>query len=870
MRAAFWLLFLASLCQTATARSDALVGDLGDPERLAIQSAATFSPEQIRSALLAIPQFQLDGDANAPLDKYLATVERLIAAGYRHGGFANVIVKAAADQKAHAINVQVVEGSRYLAGEIQVRGNKTIPVAQLIARLTEPYPPNNATVQSPVERGGKVQVRCVDSNGKYVDLCNPVWQSGQPAHLLTVPEAQSKLHEDVAAALADLGYRWTKFTVDVVPNPVTKKADLAIDVSDEGGRSVLARADVTGNEANSREDILKYVDFKPGTPATREEQVRIQTKLWESGRFIRSDVAVYHATTPADKTSLQITVLELHGLPPLTKPLSPEDKVFLKCRDWFANYDRWDGDFVCRIDAGNEGSVCVVASPRDGAFVHLKFEDVSARTRGDLAAVASRSDTGFYNLLAGRKITMPSLNRKMIASVALQLDDNANDKTAQFHKLMFGIGVNSERVESTSPLDLTLSVPPVVFLEMAHDSEAKYAIRDGVLTMITPKKTLRLDAASGRLLDYTESMDQGTPDDRREGKDHTDENTQEQGKDKMVSTQPVSAAGSGATLPTPARKTLHLSIVPGEFRRRLDAIHAATAKVPNAYDAVHPVSSLLAFACDEDLLWWQYSGANEHRPLRRVVRRMADNKVFEPLDKMIIGLCADNGSKSGATSDDFSVPDVTRASDGANTDIAAIGACFSWLMHGLFRPGSWPEVLSRDALMMVTGNGEAANVELSRVYRSEKNGPLCFLTASQVLIYLNPPAAQMMASRGLERLSLQDFRKEYAVFLNPKYPMGQFALRGAQFLREADQRDVDAIGSLLPADAATKFQQTVQLLRRDSKPPADLGLPAILDSLWRDGLRDRVKAALESLEIAARPYIQQSQNRLPPVFDHAG
>ena len=74
------------------------------------------------------------------------------------------------------------------------------------------------------------------------------------------------MHRDVADALADLGYFFAKFNLDVEADAKTKTARLAIDILDEGPRAVLGDIEVTGNKVNSRDDIVKYLGLQPGEP----------------------------------------------------------------------------------------------------------------------------------------------------------------------------------------------------------------------------------------------------------------------------------------------------------------------------------------------------------------------------------------------------------------------------------------------------------------------------------------------------------------------------------------------------------------------------------------------------------------------------
>jgi hypothetical protein len=862
MRAAFGLLLVACFCEAAVAQSGTPVGNLGDPEQLVIEGTKTFSAEKIKDQLVFVPGFHLAADSDAPLDRYLLTIERLIGAGYRSTGFRDVKVVARPDLKAHKINVQITEGPRFNAGEVRVRGNKTVPVAQLISRLTTKYPPKDAFVQSPVERRGQIEAQWVDANGKSVELCEAIWQPGKPATFLTAPEADSKLHRDIAEAFSDLGYRSAKFTVDVVTDQATKKANLVVDISDEGRRSVLSKLEVTGNKINSQDDIIKYVGFKPGTPATRDEVVRIQSKLWQSGRFIRSWVTVHRSAKVADDASLHVNVSELLKATPLKKPLTPEEEILLKCRSWLADYSHWDGDVSCKVTSG-DNSCCVVFSPTEGVLMHVVCKGPSVPKPVDCVGVLSTGEMGFYNSLDGRKISMPTPNGQLIGSLAISVNDGANDARDSYRYMSFGLGSKTCRLDLQSPFDLALSIAPVYFVDIAHAPDTTVSIRNGVLAATSPKTSIYVDVKSGRLLQYVETWFDDEADQPSQNKNQT------RGYDyrDLRFSQAPSEWPIGKTSDL-SPVTLRLSTVSGEFQRRLNAIHAKTAKAANAFDANRPITSVVRFACKEDV-FWRFDGAEKYDKERVLIGRMADKNVFEPLDEAWMGLLA-RYSDSSKSNESLSIPGFVAVSKTFNFDPAGSLSAVTFIVSKLSPPGSWPEVMGRDLLLTISGHADAADVELLRLCKSGRNGPLCFLTAGCLLTQSDPTMAKVMASRGLRRLSLDDFRKEHAVFLNPQYPMGRFTMRVANYLRDADDHDIETLASLLPIAAASPFRQAVVSLRKNRNQPVNQALPTLLDSLWQKGLRDRVKAALESLEIAARPYIQQSRNQLPPVLGPAG
>ncbi len=830
MQIAHWFLLVAYFSQAAMLSAAVSVGALGDPEHLVITGAATFSPRQIKDALFYHSEFPAAADAAAPLDDYLKTLVRLIGAGYRQAGFPDVKVTANVDPKTHSVAINVKEGVRYPAGEVRVRGAKTIPVAQFVERLAKPYVSGDAIAKSWTQHKGETTVCWTNRKGDDITPSDPVWQPGKPAPFLTGPEPDSPLHRGVADALADLGYFFAKFSVDVTADAASKKARLVVNISDEGARCLFGDVHVEGNEANSREDILKYIAFQPAAPATRDEAVRFQEKLWRSGRFIKSEVALASPATPDSRAALLIHVVELHGATPLSKPLSREEDALLKCRDWIADSDHWDGDLVlhCEGDDGKsgKGQATIVISPILGLFADVSYNDAPSPKLIEYATVLSPEEIGVYCRSGGRKLMTGPLGWQLLGNVGLRLDDNANDSEEGKHNLIFGFGANSDRPDSQSPLKWNMVFDPVFFLDMAHRDEAKYTVRDGTLTMSAADETLRVDTASGRLLEYRWA----------------------------TTVHPIGSKASGPSdrktsqKPSEGDSKITIAFVRGEFRRRVDAIHIAAAKTPNGYEARRPISSLLSFLCDDDRAWRCLGLADDPR-VRHVARLMLDKNVCEPFDKIALKYLAGDGiNELKGGSGYFPIPERAALPPGINQDYARYTAILTAIAHELFRPGSWPDAACHGAWRMAIGQGELATGELKKLYESYDAGPLCFLAAGALLEGSNPSMAHQMIFRGLERLSAENFHKEYSAFLDPQYPMGQSISRMAALVRELDDGDVQSLGALLPENLATPFRQWAQELRHGPPKPDDQAVPTLLDALWRSGLRENVKTFLEVLQ----------------------
>ena len=122
-----------------------------------------------------------------------------------------------------------------------MRGQRTIPLPELIARLTRPYPPKEAVVQQPVVpvaaghgrplAGSNGNARGTRRSGLGDRQAGPFSHppASRPPRCRTprssnAAEIKTALHRDVADALADLGYFFTKFKLNAVPDPQTKTA----------------------------------------------------------------------------------------------------------------------------------------------------------------------------------------------------------------------------------------------------------------------------------------------------------------------------------------------------------------------------------------------------------------------------------------------------------------------------------------------------------------------------------------------------------------------------------------------------------------------------------------------------------------------
>ncbi|MCP4454776.1 MAG: hypothetical protein GY809_25225, partial [Planctomycetes bacterium] len=209
------------------------VGVLGDPSRLEFKGISTFTDREIRRTLMRSPDFLLASHSAASFSQYLGVVQKLVQGGFQQSGFKEAAVTVATDMAHDKIVVTVAEGPRYMCGDIEITGATTLPIESFVARMTER------------------RVKTGDSDEKDTD--DPIWDPGKPA-----PFSQAsldKLTRDTKSILAELGYYFCTFTVEVVTAPGASTARLVVHIEAEGSRTIN-KIIVTGQHKNTREQIL--------------------------------------------------------------------------------------------------------------------------------------------------------------------------------------------------------------------------------------------------------------------------------------------------------------------------------------------------------------------------------------------------------------------------------------------------------------------------------------------------------------------------------------------------------------------------------------------------------------------------------------
>ncbi len=771
------------------------VGDYGDQGRLTVEGTAAFPAATIVEALRKNFNVLVAAHPLAPLGDYLSTIKQKTLAGYRHEGFADVTAGVRVDQKTGRIVVTVKEGLRFTADDVIIETGEQIDVPRFIERLTSPYPPENATPRSFQTRDGKAKARWYNKDGEEVKLKDPIWRRGKPAHFDR--PAMSKFRRKISRAFSDFGYPFATFEVDLIAVPIAKTADLLVKINQLGPRAVANQIIITGNQRDSDEEIIDYLDVQPGTVITHRECDRISQELWRSGRFLKFKVTPVLSQVRQNTVDLQIELTDFSKAPKLTEQLSREEQTLLKLRDWLADSGNWEGDLVVR--AQYKGALVeVILSPLYGLLFSVAMED-----DGGISTIISSRLVGAYSTSRREKLTGKAGRVHAMANLTFSALDPASGKTVN---TMVGMGIESLKAdEDVPPFKLSLSLDPAAFIGMANWDGVEYAFSDGKMTATSETGgRCVVDVRTGHLLEY-----------------------------KHVGNEEKGDSASGYAV-----------FEKGAFDAKVREIETTARDYKETFDLRRPVSSLLAFLCQEPLLAKVYELKPEQRHGLDVMCKIIDKGVLQPIDDIVTSGIL----KSKA--DNFDIPDdhSDLAAAAAANPLAIFAPIVLPYCSKLFPYDSWPWTIGREATLVVAGKSQYTGAVLGKLYSGQENGPLCFYCTARLLEMINPPAAEQFARRGLEELSVESFRKDYRILLDPNCAAGRSVLKIAEVLRDLDAKDVKLLDQALFNGKAELLKDCAKELRRQRNQPIAKILPEVLDKAWDEGLKQQVETALKTLK----------------------
>ena len=855
-----------ALAAKAAVKDGPAADDLGDPKRWEIRGATAFTSEEIAKALSGNIDVADAARSIAPseIDEFKEELRAKVAAGYQEHGFPDVKVQVSLQQdpKPSKIIISIDEGQCFMAGEVRVTGTKTIDATWLAQELTPAAEPPLADGQAhgPRSKAKKQGVR---------------WPTGKPAWFDAV--SLGALRRRVETLLSERGRVLANFTLEAKPDADQGSAPLAITFDDEGVPAKIGEILVTGNKRSSRERLLRFLDVQPGMLLTRDVTDRINDRLTNSGRFVKSNFKTLLPKKAGEPLKLQINVTEYDQAPPLDKPLSREEEVLVRFSRWARQFEDGDDDLLLQFTG--EVDVQLIISPRHGILALVRglpdgadanqaalkqrvnidadgslASDDSSDGLGDLADVqqtlqaagfslvsgtfpsaaanepgaepapiqfaylATENEIGIFSLKRQRKLMSVPPPSPLIAGLDVEIHGHQPPFEGR-GRLMTGLGLSSQTKRGKQRhVRVRIKQAAAAALALAHLKDSHCTWEGDVLRVDYGDRCLRIDAATGRLVEFL------------------------------------------APLREPDEGQLRFTVAHGEFGRRAEAIKLAAADFPNDADAARPLSCVCKFLCDEVLAWKALADDPEFKQGATIGGKVTDLGLFEPLDELLVAACLPARAR-----DEFTVPVANlEGNDEAADDLSRLlrTCALAWgipMGDRLLPRDTWAWHLWREMTFRYAQVGRKSGFRPGSGVQqpSGGRGAVACLVISQLVPGADEAISAALAREGLQRLSLEEFQHDYSALLDQESFLGRYVWKLTEIVRGLDDEDLQWLQrqnlvelDVITPEAKETLIEVARLLHESNKPVAE-ALPRTLDTWWRLGSREAVETALQ--EIAQTP-----------------
>ena len=340
-------------------KSARLRHEFSDPATWKFEGVTSFSIPQMKSAITGSIDFLKASFPNSSDDDLAAAIQAAVVRGYHNRGFANVRVSAQIDRQRKLLNVRVDEGSKFLAGDVQIVGAKQISIERLVHWCQREQPVEQADIPLRVNdknqvtqlrnREGRLDEPTADKLAAYKPEVkyDPVWQTGMSRSLL--PESQEHLKKYLVQGFEDQGFHHAQYDVQVVADAPSQTLQLKIDIKNEGPQATIGELEVSGQAINSREQILAYLQLAEGQPISSQRCADIERRLFESGRFLRHATLVVPGTAQRPEAKLFIDLREFDAAPTLAQELSQPQQMTIQFANWLSAWPKSKQDLVIEL-----------------------------------------------------------------------------------------------------------------------------------------------------------------------------------------------------------------------------------------------------------------------------------------------------------------------------------------------------------------------------------------------------------------------------------------------------------------------------------------------------------------------------------------
>lgn len=782
--------------------------------KLQFTGNACYNADGIRTGLSLDRAMQVAAVDELPMDEYLDLLRRRIIRGYQSNGFRDVQVSMNLDQTAGVITANIVEGQFWKKGEVSVAGlseRECEYVASLMVQKSDHTNPLQ-------EKQSKLKFWKTGSNMSFVDAVQDLYRP-------TVQEA-----------LTAIGYPQALFTIacPTVSEGEEDCVNLQITVTDPGIALTVGEIIFAGLEKHSREQLIEFLELKPGMPLTLPMREQIVSKLLDSGRFLIAEVT--HEPfyfDPSEPLDLSIRVREYEGIALLGQEMTEVQQALMNLSKWLSRWEDGDDDLhvqftgpteqvnavvqsivpdefqsFCNpaLGTGAPGSFCVDAmtSPKDGTVFTFQIADPHGNVSMRRTLLLTKSTQGLIAWQSKKKWLHAD---RITLYSTIDLHGLWPNEDGNRCALKWNYGFNSGR---EGGLRSEFKSTPAAVMGSFENIEQSIAVNDSLRRLSLPHGNLELDVEKGTL-------------------------------------RKLSAANEGLSL--------EITSGTGLVATELSRLEADTKEWVN-----------------------QYQPGREWPALVSMVLEDVKAAELESSDALI--LCLDLLSNEAALKrlntglerlEDRRTLFIPQENVQHQREVAGLLRYMPMLVKS-FPAGSFPHRLGLIAFeSQSTGNSDLLTQFLRELLENDEQGAIYFELIARLT--RNPAVAAPFAKAGLDRLSAAEFERDVAPFVSEPGVVHEVICSLLVWLRQTSDDDAEKIAKLAEIHLTSNDGKSVNvrplliLIRsQQDKMPEEI-LPSLVPLVWEGGLRSWVEADLRSLAASTptdtRKYFNASSTKIP-------
>jgi hypothetical protein len=772
---------------------EVLVGDYNNFKNIRFSGNQSFTAEALRGGLTADSDIILRSHELAPLQPFLQIIQSQLTRGYRANGFAQAKVTALAEEK--GIRVTIVEGPRCFAGKMEFENAADLPLADIEKRLTQRYPPledlrySPSILQAPpgssfLNTSFRItrEFQYLDSVGNPVQPEEPLWKPGKPAPF----GLEKQIEAVIQAALSDASVLKADFEAHIEPTP--PNALLRIKFKSHSKPAVLSDILVSGSKLNHPSELLRFLGLKEGLPASKEIVRRTELLLYRSARFQSFKVEL--ESVDDGHANLHIHVDDVENAPKLEEPFSRMAIGFLNFQHWLERLPLTRDSIHAKLTNPDlHASLELNVSVNEGAVISLEASTPGPLPGYSIALLLSSNAAGFFSPRRGEKFLVQ--NPDISSSVAIGFQPTTDEPGRDHIDILFA--VISSHPTNEPVFSLKTMLAPVSFARFGRGTNLTAEFKGGEMIVSADSPILRIDEKTGRL---------------------------------------INSSGVGEL-----SWDLHPSS-PGAVQEYI-LKHAA---LTNSYDPKRPVGSFASYGLRELLdVYLAFHPENFKNPQESRLAIETVGKLFSPETFNFL----DQAFPTSTDENSFAIPNPFGIGPTQENPISIVAAYAFKYSDAIFDRHSWPWKVTREIVFVTKNETTYTDRELSILYDSPDLGPIGYYTIGWFLQLIQSPQANAFATRGLLRLDVNHFKKDYALLFTENSSLARSIQAALTKIPSLNEKESAALISAAPW-LKPLFQSPARALPVDTRGLLQLVGP-VLDQQWEDQWKTEMRQAFRDL-----------------------